>query len=168
MLELRLMKRLTFFFSVVVFALFTSFAHAALKFDANVPADLKAQMLQDISFIQSIHNASAASPMHQKVFGDVDGSNYFNWLNKRVFAVGLDGCGSPNAVACVKIFFANKMWMTQNYIKFSHPQISRMMVVYHEARHTESDQGNWSHATCPTPFKDAKGKDMRKIGRAHV
>ena len=38
-----------------------------------------------------------------------------------------------------------------------------MMVVFHEARHTESSHGNWPHASCPTPFLDAQGKDMKSI-----
>ena len=37
------------------------------------------------------------------------------------------------------------------------------MVVFHEARHTETMNGNWPHATCPTPFLDAEGKDKRSI-----
>ena len=37
------------------------------------------------------------------------------------------------------------------------------MVVFHEARHTESQNGNWSHATCPTPFVDANGKEIKSI-----
>ena len=57
----------------------------------------------------------------------------------------------------------SKMWLTQNFIQFSHPQIARMMVVYHESRHTETQNGNWPHATCPTPFLDKDGKDMVSI-----
>jgi len=162
MLELRLMKRLTIFFSVLTFVLFTSFAHAGLEFDSDVQPVLKKQILDDFSFIQSI-KASNASPMHQKVFGDVDGANYFSWFSKRVFSVGLDDCGSASAVACVIVSVPNKIWMTPNYTKFDHPQIARLSVVYHEARHTEEENGNWSHATCPTPFKDAHGSNMQSI-----
>jgi hypothetical protein len=38
-----------------------------------------------------------------------------------------------------------------------------MMVVFHEARHTETQNGNWGHATCPTPFLNKEGKEMRSI-----
>ena len=55
------------------------------------------------------------------------------------------------------------MWLTQNFIKFSHPQIARLMVVYHESRHSEVAHGNWAHDTCPTPFLDANGHDMKSI-----
>lgn len=37
------------------------------------------------------------------------------------------------------------------------------MIIFHEARHTEDDHGNWSHATCPTPFRNERGEDMRSI-----
>jgi hypothetical protein len=55
------------------------------------------------------------------------------------------------------------MWLTENFIKFSHPQIARLMVVYHEARHTEAKSGFWGHDTCPTPFLDEDGKPMSSI-----
>ncbi len=156
------MKRLTFFFSVLTFLTFSSFAHAALQFDSNVQPALKQQILEDFAFIQSI-KSTQASPMHQKVFGTVDGTNYFNWFTKRVFSVGIDDCGSASAVACVIVMYANKIWMTKNYTQFNHPQIARLSVIYHEARHTEAQNGNWSHASCPTPYRNAQGQDMKSI-----
>jgi hypothetical protein len=156
------MKRLTIFFSVLTFVLFSSFAHAALQFDAEVQPALKKQILADFDFMKSIQ-ASQTSALHKNIFGAVDGKNYFNWFNKRVFSVGLDDCGSATAVACVIVMYSNKIWMTPNYSKFSHPQISRLSVIYHEARHTEEENGNWSHANCPTPFKDEQGHDMKSI-----
>ncbi|HLD99810.1 MAG TPA: hypothetical protein VJB59_06100, partial [Bdellovibrionota bacterium] len=68
------------------------------------------------------------------------------------------------AVACViPMYSSSKMWLTENFVKFSHPQVSRMMVVFHEARHTEVKNRNFPHATCPVPFKDADGQDMKSI-----
>jgi hypothetical protein len=58
---------------------------------------------------------------------------------------------------------SSKIWLTHNYTDFDHPQVAKMMVVFHEARHTEDDNGNWAHATCPTPFKDDQGRDMKSI-----
>jgi hypothetical protein len=75
----------------------------------------------------------------------------------------MHGCGSANAVACVIPWFPNKIFFTQNYVKFQHPQISRLMVVYHEARHTERENNNWGHARCPVPFLDENGEPMRSI-----
>jgi hypothetical protein len=137
-------------------------AQAALQFDPEVKSELKQQIQEDFQFIQSIRSASA-TPLHEKVFGAVDGPNYIQWFNKRVFKVGVDDCGSPTAVACVIVMYPNKIWMTPNYTKFSHPQIARLSVIYHEARHTEEQNGNWSHANCPIPFRDATGRDVRSI-----
>ena len=132
-------------------------------FDRDVPADIKSQMLADLAFMKSI-KGSGATPLHQQIFGQVDGATYYDWFDKRVTAIGMNSCGSAKAVACV-IPFRNptKMWLTQNFVKFSHPQVSRMMIVYHEARHTESENGNWSHATCPDPFNDADHNPMVSI-----
>ncbi len=132
-------------------------------FDKDVPADIQAQMRADLAFIKGI-TGEAASALHRKIFGKVDGADYTKFFETRVSAIGMSSCGGGNAVACVIPFRdPSKMWLTQNFIRFSHPQVSRMMVVFHESRHTESQNGNWSHATCPTPFRDANGKDMKSI-----
>jgi len=134
-----------------------------LVFDSDVPADIQAQMRADMAFMGTI-KGSGATPLHKKIFGAVDGAAYVKFFNTRVSGIGMDDCGSAKAVACVIPFQdPSKMWLTQNFIKFDHPQISRMMIVFHEARHTESRNGNWPHATCPTPFLDANGKDMVSI-----
>ena len=132
-------------------------------FDADVPAAIQKQMLADLAFIYGLKGGKG-TPLHQRIFGAMDGGAYKKFFESRVSGIGMDGCGNGNAVACV-IPFRNpsKMWLTQNFIKFSHPQVSRMMVVFHEARHTETRNGNWPHATCPTPFLDENGKDMKSI-----
>jgi len=157
--------------------------------DSNVPEAVKAQLDDDFSFISSIKGpvrykgwaggvmnrefialeipASeeyAPSKLHKKIFGELDGENYAKFFSSRVKSIGLSGCGSANAVACVIPFMgSSKMWLTQNYIKFSHPQIARLMVVFHESRHTETQNRNWPHATCPTPFQDENGQDYNSI-----
>jgi hypothetical protein len=150
------------FFTITLFTTSTFAAKKELAFDSNVPAALKAQMLEDLKFMGSI-NSQFATQLHQKIFGNVSGEAYLKFFNQRVFSVGVDDCGSPNAVACVMPMYGNKIWMTKNYTQFSHPQIARLSVVYHEARHTERDNGNWSHATCPTPFRNAQGQDIKSI-----
>jgi hypothetical protein len=133
-----------------------------IQFDSNVTPELKAQVMNDIQFMTSVQG-SGATAMHRFVFGAVSGSTYAQWLGTRIFSLGLNNCGMGNAVACVYPTIANKMFITPNYIKFDHPQIARLSVIYHEARHTENAHNNWPHATCPTPFKNAQGGDMRSI-----
>lgn len=132
-------------------------------FDKDVPPEIQAQMRADLAFIKGILGDKATA-LHRKIFGGVNGADYTKFFETRVSAIGMNSCGSGNAVACVIPFRdPSKMWLTQNFIRFSHPQISRMMVVFHEARHTETQNGNWGHATCPTPFLDANGKDVQSI-----
>ena len=120
-------------------------------------------MTADLNFVTTIQG-NGASSLHQQIFGQVDGATYSKFFNDRVTAIGLNDCGNGGAVACViPMVDSSKMWITQNYIKFSHPQIARLMVVFHESRHTEDQNGNWPHATCPTPFLDKNGQDMKSI-----
>lgn len=135
----------------------------AYTFDSDVPADIQKQMTDDLAFIGTIQG-NGASGLHKQIFGQVDGAAYKKFFEDRVTAVGMNSCGNGGAVACVMPFAdSSKIWLTQNYIKFSHPQIARMMVVFHESRHTEDANGNWPHATCPTPFLDKSGHDMKSI-----
>lgn len=132
-------------------------------FDADVPSEVQSQMRGDLGFVQGIQG-SGASRMHQQVFGGVSGSAYAAFFDSRVTAVGMDGCGSANAVACVIPWRNhNKMWLTQNFVRFSHPQIARTMIMFHEARHTERQNSFWHHASCPTPFRDADDNDIKSI-----
>ena len=135
-----------------------------LVFDRDVPAEIQQQMRQDMDFIMGLQSAGG-TPLHKQIFGSgVDGASYGKFFFSRVSAIGMDDCGSAKAVACVIPFRdPSRMWLTQNFVKFSHPQVSRMSVVFHEARHTETRNRNWPHATCPTPFLDEKGQDMKSI-----
>ena len=135
----------------------------ALSYDSDVPQAIQTQMKADLEFINQI-TGSSQTPYHKEIFGTVGGVDYKKFFETRITSVGVDDCGGGGAVACVQPFFnPHKMWLTDNFINFSHPQVARMMVVYHESRHSESKNGNWMHDTCPTPFLDADGKDMKSI-----
>lgn len=140
-----------------------AFQAKALTFDQDVPQAIQDQMNQDLIFVNQITGTSQ-TPFHKEIYGDVSGAVYKKFFESHITSVGVDDCGGGPAVACVQPFFdPNKMWLTNNFIKFSHPQVARLMVVYHEARHSESNHGSWSHDTCPRPFVDANGKDMVSI-----
>ncbi|MGK5088438.1 hypothetical protein WDW86_12840 [Bdellovibrionota bacterium FG-2] len=152
------------FSSLILLAVSLGSASAlAYTFDGDVPSDIKTQMTQDLGFLADVVG-NGTSGLHQKIFGAVAGPAYKTFFESRVTGIGMNSCGSAKAVACVIPFYnPKKMWLTQNFIKFSHPQIARLMIVYHESRHTESNNGNWSHATCPTPFVDEAGKEITSI-----
>ncbi|OFZ18071.1 MAG: hypothetical protein A2X94_02545 [Bdellovibrionales bacterium GWB1_55_8] len=151
------------FFLCLILLLATAPAAWAYKFDSNVPEKIKTQFVDDLAFINTIE-ADQRSALHQEIFGAVSGPIYTKFFETRVTGVGMNSCGGGNAVACViPMYDSSKMWLTQNFVKFSHPQIARTMVVFHEARHTERKNRNFPHATCPIPFRDADGKDMKSI-----
>lgn len=149
---------------LVVLAFAAPVASFALNFDSDVPANIKADMLKDLGFMGSLQGKTA-SGLHKQIFGaKVDGPTYKTFFETRVTGVGMNDCGNAKAVACVIPFEdSSKIWLTQNYVKFDHPQVAKMMVVYHESRHTEDAHSNWPHATCPTPFLNKDGGDMKSI-----
>ncbi|MBI3550619.1 MAG: hypothetical protein HY078_16395 [Elusimicrobia bacterium] len=139
-------------------------AKAPIVFDSDVDSALQQQIHEDLSFVGGLQG-TASSGLHRKIFGEMAGADYIQFFEKRIKEVGMDDCGGgAGTVACVRpFFFPNKMWLTKNYVRFNQPQVSRVETVFHEARHTESDNGGWSHAMCPTPFRDENGQDVRGI-----
>ncbi|MEK7692062.1 MAG: hypothetical protein AAB425_13690, partial [Bdellovibrionota bacterium] len=129
------------FFSVV-FCLTISVPSAqAYTFGMFVPQEIRTQMTADLAFMAGVEGEEV-SKLHEEIFGEMDGKTYHSFFDSRVTRIGMNACGGGNAVACViPLLGSSKMWLTENYSKFDHPQVSRMMVVYHEARHTESDEG---------------------------
>jgi hypothetical protein len=149
-----------FTLGLLLFACVNAFA---FNFDANVPTNIQKQIKQDLQFISSIQGSNQ-SDLHKEIFGEVSGNAYEHFFNSRVTDIGMNSCGSPNAVACVIPYYgSSKMWLSKNYIKFSHPQIARLMIVFHESRHTEDQNDNWPHANCPSPFLDSSGKPINSI-----
>ncbi len=122
-----------------------------LKFDSNVSANLRKQVFDDFNLMGTIAGFQQ-SPLHEEIFGKIDGKNYLQWFQNRVKFFGFSNCGGPSAVACVNGKYKNKIFVTGNYTGIDHPQIARLMTLYHEARHTEVENGLWPHAKCPSNF----------------
>ncbi len=126
---------------------------AGIEFDSNVPVSLKVQVEGDLRFLDSVRN-SRVSKLHRDIFGSAKPGEYANWFHSRVDYFGYGDCGgSSSAVACVQGRSDRKIWVTRNYVEIEHPQVARVMTLYHEARHTESDRRNWPHSRCPIFYK---------------
>ena len=150
----------SFFLLTAILLALTSFG---FTFDRSVTQIIQTQMTQDLEFIETIQSQTQ-SDLHKQIFGPSDGKAYSQFFNSRITSIGMNNCGNANAVACVIPFRdSSKMWLTANYVKFSHPQIARLMVVFHESRHTEDNHGNWPHANCPKPFEDPQNQPMKSI-----
>lgn len=139
---------------------FSSLSQAALQFDYDVPANIRKQITDDLALTESFQGNSA-SEIYRQIFESkfVDGKGLVFFFNNHVEEVGMDSCGGgPSVAACV--MSSPKMWLTQNFVKNNIPQLYRISIIYHEARHTETYSWNWSHAQCPIPYRDENGKDI--------
>jgi hypothetical protein len=125
-----------------------------IQFDSNVSPALRAQVDLDLRLAAGIHGRPA-SPLHLEIFGEMSGEVYRDWFLSRVKEFGFGNCGgSGGAVACVQSANSRKIWVTSNYTLIDHPEIARVMTLFHEARHTESENRNWPHSRCPLFFKE--------------
>ncbi len=157
------MKLITLFTILIWTSLSQAQTRYDLEFDVDVEPAVKNQLLGDLKFIDSIEG-DGASPLHSKIFGAVDGEAYTHWFLDRIFSVGKDDCDLPSAMLCViPDKDLHKMWFTPGYTFYDHPQIARLSLAFHEARHTESDRDFWDHETCPTPFLNEQGQNITSI-----
>lgn len=159
---MRALSSVSLSFTVLGLLFFASEA-PALQFDSDVPATVREQVQTDLAVVGALRGGSG-SALHRKIFGGpVNGSHYTTWFNRRVRQAGMSLCWEDNAVACVLTAWENKIWFSPNFTNFSHPQIARLMVIFHEARHTEAQNGFWPHAKCPKPFLDPQGQEVQSI-----
>ncbi|MBU6154901.1 MAG: hypothetical protein KGP28_11410 [Bdellovibrionales bacterium] len=125
----------------------------SMEYDSNVPDFLKKQVEEDIRFVDSIRK-SRDSGLHSRMFANSGQGGYRKWFDARVSFFGYGDCGGSNrAVACVLGRNDRKIWVTKNYVEIEHPQVARVMTLFHEARHTEGDRRNWPHSRCSILYK---------------
>jgi hypothetical protein len=135
----------------------------AQTFGSSVPAQVQTRVKADIEFIGSV-TGSAPSALHQKIFGKIDGATYVNWFQSRIDTFEYDQDRTDGAVAYVDPSQSDStMFVTKYFVNNNQPQIARLLVMFHEARHTEAASGFWTHVMCPVPFLDDNGKDMVSI-----
>lgn len=130
-------------------------------FDSSLPKDTKIQIQNDLKFMYSLEGQKQ-TVFHEKIFGPLSGKSYKKFFEDHIWSIHFGDCGG-NAIACASTRYDKKITLTENYIKFSHPQIARLMVIFHEARHTEEENGHWKHDVCPNPFLDEKGREILSI-----
>lgn len=129
-------------------------------FDKDVPPDLQRQLLADIAFAGALAGRNT-SPLHNSIFGRMSGPSYARFFGSRIKMVGLYDWSKTPVVACViPAISPSKMWLTDSYVRSGHPQIARLMIVFHESRHADPENENWRHVNCPDPFRDVNGKDL--------
>ena len=152
-----------FVLSFVLSAFFSVPSLGAIKFKSAVPETIKAQMLKDLELTESFEG-TATSKLYLNIFGAsiLEGTGLNQFFEQRIKEVDMDDCGGGNSVAaCVQTFVApNTMFLSENFVKNDFPQVYRISIVFHEARHTEITNGGWPHKVCPTPYLDEQGRDI--------
>ncbi len=95
----------------------------------------------------------------------VTGAASYNIRKKNPFEIPKkeDSSKAKEIAAVIPALGSRKIWLTDNYIRAEVPQIARLMLLFHEARHAEVRSGNWLHSHCPTPFLDENGREIVSI-----
>ncbi len=137
-------------------------ANIPLRYMDEVPERTRIQLESDLERFFSM-KSSNPSPLYRQIFGAMNPPTSRRWFFSRVHDVGQNLCTNDNAVACVLSAWDNFIFLSPNYTRFNHPSVARIMVLFHEARHTEWMNGFWPHAKCPTKFKDENGHPVKSI-----
>ncbi len=147
------------FILILAFAL-SSQAFAEIIY-LNFTKETKIQIQNDLNYMFSIE-VQKQTTFHEKIFGPFNKNSYKIFIEDRIREIVFGNC-SRNAIACFETGSPNRIYIDENYIKFSHPQIARLILIFHEARHTEYAKGNWDHDSCPNPFLDEAGREILSI-----
>ncbi len=128
-----------------------------LSFDEDVPEATRRQMTNDLAFVEAI-SGSGASPLHQRIFGAVDGPSYLRFFSSRVRSVGMSAPAPAEMLAAVDPEKApGQMLLNRSYVDSEMPEIQRVAIMFHEARHLENSRDHWAHAVCPGVLTDLDG-----------
>jgi len=125
-----------------------------------LPGPLRRQADSDLAFARTLRGPDA-SPLHRKLFGDspLDGGLYEAFFKARVThlrgAGVLTGCA--DAIACHGAM--KTVRLTERYADPRLPQIVRLSLLLHEARH--SDDGSYDHFTCSSKLQGPDGRPLR-------
>lgn len=131
-----------------------------LNFDADVPEAIQAQFRDDLRWLYSL-TSSNTSPLHQQIYGNSFGESYQRFFESYVKKVGFHDCFGGISVACViGGEEPGKIFITPEFANRSTTRLMRLMTLFHEARHLDTDVANWPHDLCPVPFLDENGQDI--------
>jgi hypothetical protein len=158
------MKNLTMFALVLAGLFAGSTGQCKITFGREVPDEVKTKVVNDLAFVGTIQG-SQQSPMNKEIYGKVEGQTYLDWFAHRISTFGYDSRDTSGGIAYNDSIMGhqNNMMVTNYYVKGDLPQVARIMVVFHEARHSERAARYWMHVRCPSPFKDDSGKDVTSI-----
>lgn len=139
----------------------------SLEFPKKFPQDIKLQLLEDLSFLETLRG-DGASPLFRKFFNNspvLDGRAVLDFFLDRIERVGINNCGDNTgmAVACVEFFKdSRKIIIAKGFLKIikTPSLIFRLGLLLHESRHSEANEGFWQHVSCPVPFKNEKNEDI--------
>lgn len=138
-------------------------ASDTFSFDDSIDFFTRRQIENDLVELSKLKGRETSN-LYAYVFKaeKLNGLDLFNFFKARIKNFNTNDCGGGiSLTACVRPDIDNEtMWITQNFIKYDMPQIFRMSIFIHEARHTEKDSNYWFHEACPIPYLDANKKDI--------
>lgn len=134
----------------------TSYAHA-IETQFFYDSKEEEQVRSDLSFLFSI-KSTMSSDLHLEVFGGTNGAAYQTFLESRIKVIRRSNSGASVFAFSVD-GYRDAIAVTSKF--FELPQILRVAVLMHEARHSESAHTFWKHIACPSPYLDEDGKEMK-------
>lgn len=111
----------------------------------------------DVSALSQVRIKSKAS-LFKSFFGSSDSSGIQRFITTRVKNIGYSSQVPEGVLAAAG---EGVMFLTPAYHASDSPQVSRLAVVVHEARHL--DQSPWAHVWCPSPYYFTLGSRAYRV-----
>lgn len=129
----------------------------------SVPAPVITSLQNTFALIRDLRG-TASSRLHDGIFGAIDGQNYLRFVSERIEEIAYEPIPHSNTqVAFVRGAEPTVLYITSNTDASRVPLIYFLDVLVHEARHAEHGVLSYAHVSCPIPFVDFEGNEVRGI-----
>lgn len=128
----------------------------SLQYDESVPDHLKAIVNTDLEFASSL-KFEKQTPLFKNIFFEKENA-IIQFFKSRILSVHFTSA-TLSIYAFVNTGTPHKVTLTGLFLSGT-TQMSRTLIMYHEARHSETIGAHWLHAICPKSFTDGAGKTI--------
>jgi len=140
--------KISFKLSLTLVLIVNLYGSVAGYANSIAPQNVQELFNLDHHFLTSLQG-SQGSDLHQLLFhGPVNGVVYTKYLDQRITQAQIGDCNSAQAFACWRSDSPHTMIYPQASLASNPPQMMRIMVLAHEAKHAEPDQDHFAHVNC--------------------
>lgn len=125
-----------------------------IEYDGSISDELKEIVAEDFNELFSLQG-STTSKLHERVWGNFDGSNFKKIINEKFSKIKSSNRGCGSGILCINGYSPKTLILNSQYYPGVEPGLARMAQYMWATRVYENQPIN-----CPKPFLDSYGNDV--------